>query len=32
MNANSFRFTGFYGFARFIEGGYFAMEKSDVRY
>ena len=32
MNCNSFRFNGFFGFARFIEGGYFAMKKSDVRY
>ena len=31
MNCNSFRFTGFFGLARFIEGGYFAMEKLDVR-
>lgn len=24
-------FTGFFGYARFIEGSYFAVEKLDVR-
>ena len=31
MSYSAFNFTGFYGYARFTEGGFFAMEKLNVR-
>ena len=31
MTNFTFNFTGYYGFARFTEGSFFAMEKLNVR-
>ena len=31
MSHYTCNFTGFFGYARFTEGSYFAMEKLDVR-